>query len=51
MTSSLQSDSDFFGEVTQTKGILPNELTVGKRTVLAAFFVVDITSSYNALLG
>lgn len=35
----------------QTKGAKPVDLTVGNTTKLSAFFVVDGTAAYNALLG
>lgn len=35
----------------QTKGIIPVDLTVGNTTKVSAFFVVDGTAAYNALLG
>lgn len=43
--------SDFTGTVNRTRGILPVEITVGSQTTLSAFFVVDASSTYNALLG
>ena len=43
--------TNFAGEVTKARGILPIELTVGKKTTMTAFFVVDTSASYNALLG
>ncbi|GLT57491.1 hypothetical protein SLA2020_304590 [Shorea laevis] len=33
--------SDFTGGVNRSRGILPAELTVGNRTLMCAFFVVD----------
>ena len=35
----------------RTKGILPVELRVGTKTSMTAFFVVETTATYNALLG
>ncbi|OMO95998.1 reverse transcriptase [Corchorus capsularis] len=43
--------SDFSGAITETRGIFATNLTVGSRTTISAFFVVDSSSSYNALLG
>ncbi|GLU07026.1 hypothetical protein SLE2022_240060 [Rubroshorea leprosula] len=43
--------SDFTGGVNRSRGILPVELTVGNRTLMCAFFVVDTIATYNALLG
>ncbi|GKV36587.1 hypothetical protein SLEP1_g44699 [Rubroshorea leprosula] len=43
--------SDFTGGVNHSRGVLPVELTVGNRTPMSAFFVVDTVATYNALLG
>ncbi|GKV02584.1 hypothetical protein SLEP1_g15006 [Rubroshorea leprosula] len=43
--------SDFTGGVNHSRGVLPVELTVGNRTLMSAFFVVDTVATYNALLG
>ncbi|GKV33403.1 hypothetical protein SLEP1_g41922 [Rubroshorea leprosula] len=43
--------SDFTGGVNRSRGILRVELTVGNRTLMCAFFVVDTIATYNALLG
>ncbi|GKV39528.1 hypothetical protein SLEP1_g47286 [Rubroshorea leprosula] len=43
--------SDFTGGVNRSRGILSVELTVGNRTLMCAFFVVDTIATYNALLG
>ncbi|GKV15581.1 hypothetical protein SLEP1_g26361 [Rubroshorea leprosula] len=43
--------SDFTGGVNRSRGILPVELTIGNRTLMCAFFVVDTIATYNALLG
>jgi hypothetical protein len=43
--------SVFTGEVTDTKGVLSVELTVGSKTLAMAFFVVDVNARYNLLLG
>ncbi|GKV35499.1 hypothetical protein SLEP1_g43756 [Rubroshorea leprosula] len=37
--------------VNHSRGVLPVELTVGNRTLMSAFFVVDTVATYNALLG
>ncbi|GKV51801.1 hypothetical protein SLEP1_g58425 [Rubroshorea leprosula] len=42
--------SDFTCGVNCSRGILPVELTVGNRTLMCAFFVVDTVATYNALL-
>ncbi|GKV13734.1 hypothetical protein SLEP1_g24718 [Rubroshorea leprosula] len=43
--------SDFTGGINRLRGILPVELTIGNKTLMCAFFVVDTTATYNALLG
>jgi hypothetical protein len=43
--------SGFAGELTEAKGIVCKELTVGSKTVPMTFFVVDIKGRYNVLLG
>jgi hypothetical protein len=43
--------SSFSGEPSNTKGIVSMELTVGSKTVPTPFFVVDVKSRYNVLLG
>ncbi|GKV42709.1 hypothetical protein SLEP1_g50088 [Rubroshorea leprosula] len=43
--------SDFTRGVNHSRGVLPVELTMGNRTLMSAFFVVDIVATYNALLG
>jgi hypothetical protein len=40
----------FAGDPTEAKGIIYKELTVGSKTVLTAFFVVDVKGRYNVLL-
>ncbi|GKV21395.1 hypothetical protein SLEP1_g31379 [Rubroshorea leprosula] len=42
---------DFTGGVNRSRGVLPVELTVGNRTLMSVFFVVDTVATYNALLG
>ncbi|GKV11366.1 hypothetical protein SLEP1_g22629 [Rubroshorea leprosula] len=42
--------SDFIRGVNRSRGVLPVELTVGNRTLMSAFFVVDTIATYNALL-
>ena len=39
------------GNTAQTKGILPVEYKVGSLNQCTAFFVIERTSSWNALLG
>ncbi|GKV35610.1 hypothetical protein SLEP1_g43856 [Rubroshorea leprosula] len=43
--------SDFTGGVCKSKGVLPVALTVGSKTSMSDFFVVDSSATYNALLG
>ncbi|GKV12837.1 hypothetical protein SLEP1_g23931 [Rubroshorea leprosula] len=43
--------SDFTGGVSKSKGVLLVALTVGSKTSMSAFFVVDSSATYNALLG
>jgi hypothetical protein len=43
--------SGFSGEASNAKGIIAKELTVGSKSVLTAFFVVDVRGKYNVLLG
>ena len=43
--------TNFVGGVTKCRGVLPVELTVGGKTLMTAFFVVESKSHYNALLG
>ena len=40
----------FIGEISKTLGILPIDITIGSKTSLAAFFVIDSTTNYNILL-
>jgi hypothetical protein len=39
------------GDVTDTRGVLSVELTVGSKTTPTTFFVVDVKGWYNLLLG
>ena len=43
--------SAFTGEISNTLGILPIDITIGSKTSLCAFFVIDSTANYNVLLG
>ena len=43
--------SAFTREVSKTLGILPIDITIGRKTTLSAFFVIDSTTNYNILLG
>ncbi|KAM1534167.1 hypothetical protein ACFX10_007992 [Malus domestica] len=43
--------SSFSGAITKTYGILPLEVDLGSKQIMLAFFVVDCTSTYGALLG
>ena len=40
----------FIGEVSKTLGILPIDITIGSKTSLFIFFVIDSTVNYNILL-
>jgi hypothetical protein len=39
----------FAGDLTEAKGIIHKELTVGSKTVPTAFFMVDVKARYNVL--
>ena len=43
--------STFTGEISKTLGVLPINITVGSKTSLSNFFVINSTVDYNALLG
>jgi hypothetical protein len=43
--------SAFTGDVTDTRGVLSVDLTVGSKTTPMAFFVLDVKGRYNLLLG
>ena len=43
--------SAFIGEVSKTLGIRPIDITIGIKTSLPAFFVINSTANYNILLG
>jgi hypothetical protein len=43
--------SAFTGEVTDTRGVMSVELTVGSKMMAMTFFVVDVKGQYNLLLG
>ncbi|PKI39298.1 hypothetical protein CRG98_040354 [Punica granatum] len=43
--------TDFKGAVTSARGILWADIKVGSRVITLAFFVVDVLTSYSALLG
>jgi hypothetical protein len=45
------SVSAFTGEITETKGVMSVELTMGSKTMATTFFVVDVKGRYNLLLG
>ena len=45
------SVSAFTREISKTLGILHIDITVGSKTSLSAFFVINSTTTYNALLG
>ena len=42
--------SAFIEEVSKTLGILPIDITIGNKTTLSAFFVIDTIANYNILL-
>ena len=41
----------FTGEVSKTLGMLPIDITIGNRTSLSTFFVIDFIANYNIFLG
>ena len=41
----------FTREGSKTLGILPIDITIGSKTSLFAFFVIESTTNYNILLG
>ena len=43
--------SAFTREVSKTLAILPIDITIGNKTALSTFFVIDSTTNYNILLG
>ena len=43
--------SDFTREISKTLGILPIDITIGNKTILSTFFVIDSPENYNILLG
>jgi hypothetical protein len=43
--------SDFNGQTSEAQGVLSVDLTIGNKTVLTSFFVVNSKSTYNVLLG
>ncbi|KAM2128039.1 hypothetical protein ACFX1R_007885 [Malus domestica] len=43
--------SSFPGAITKTHGILPLDVDLGSKQIMLAFFMVDCTSTYGALLG
>ena len=40
----------FTGEVSKTLGILPIDITIGSKTTLSTFLLIDSTANYNILL-
>ena len=44
------SVSAFDGKISKTLGVLPINITVDSKTSLSAFFVINYTTNYNALL-
>jgi hypothetical protein len=43
--------SGFSGEASDARGIISKDLTVGSKTILTVFFVMNVTGKYNILLG
>ena len=43
--------STFTGAVFKTLGILPIDITIGSKTALSAFFMINYTANYNILLN
>ena len=43
--------SSFIRDKSQTKGVLPLEVSIAGRNHMIAFFIVDSKTEYNALLG
>jgi hypothetical protein len=43
--------SAFMGEITETKGVLLVELTIGSKTLTTTFFMVDVKGRYDLLQG
>jgi hypothetical protein len=43
--------SDFNGQTSDAQGVLNVDLTVGSKTVLTSFFVINSKSTYTILLG
>ena len=43
--------SALIGEVSKTLGIQPIDITIGSKTTLSAFLLIDSTANYNILLG
>ena len=43
--------SAFTGEVSKTLRILPIDITIGIKTALSVFLVIDYTANYNIFLG
>ena len=41
----------FIGEASKTLRILPIDITIGSKTALSSFFVINSTENYNILLG
>ena len=42
---------DFGGNASKTRGAMNIELTIGSKTLLTTFFVIDEKGSYSLLLG
>ena len=42
---------DFGGNMSKTQGAISVELTIGRKTLLTTFFIIDGKGSYSLLLG
>ena len=45
------SVSTFIRKISKTLGVLPFDITMGSKTSLSTFFVINSTTNYNVLLG
>jgi hypothetical protein len=43
--------SDFNGQTSEAQGVLSVDLTIGNKTVLTSFFIINSKSTYNILVG
>lgn len=42
---------DFSGSKKETMGVIPLEVTVGSKSIVTGFYVINTETSYNAILG